>query len=340
MTPRPTLAIHLVTWNSMTHIAACLDAIARQFTSEMTVMIVDNASIDGTVAWIEEHYPHFHLLRNTRNLGYCRSHNQALRLSTSEYVLVLNPDVVLGPAWLERGLEFLGAHPDYGAWGGKLRRFSYSPDELKEMVVSRIIDSAGLKVCRNRHAFDRGTGEEDNGQLDRAEEVFGFSGACVLYRRAALESIRWRDEYFDNDLFAYKDDVDVSWRLQRLGWRAWYDPAAVGYHYRTVKGSSQTSDLLLAKNHRSRERFNSYYSYRNHWLMLFKNERWSTLWRDLPWIGIYELKKFIFLTLTGRPSLLALWAAIRIWPTMRQKAAVMERQAKRSPLDARRWFIS
>lgn len=339
MNAKPTVAIHIVTWNSITHIAACLDAVAKQLTPEMTVMIVDNASIDGTVAWIEEHYPHFHLLRNTRNLGYCRAHNQALRLSNSDYVLLLNPDVILGEHWLSRAVQTLEQYPSYGAFGGKLRRFSYTPDELKEIVFSRIIDSAGLHVARSRHTVDRGAGEEDSGQYDTAAEVFGFSGACVMYRRQALERARYRDEYLDDDMFAYKDDLDLSWRLQRLGWSAWYDPSALGWHFRTIKGSSKTGDLLIAKNHRSRDRFNAFYSYRNHWLVLEKNETWSTFWRDGLWIVVYELKKFVYLTVTGRPSLTALLAAWRLRRTMRAKADVLQRHAKRSALTVRQWFL-
>ncbi len=323
----------------MTHIAACLDAVAKQLTPEMQVMIVDNASIDGTVPWIAEHYPQFHLLRNTRNWHYCRSHNQALRLTSSEFVLVLNPDVILGDNWIQRGLEFLKHDATASSFGGKTLRFSYTIDDMKDVVPSDIIDSCGLLVRRNRHTTDRGSGETDHGQYDTAGKVFGFSGACVMYRRSALESVTYLDEVFDNDIFAYKDDLDLSWRLQRMGWNAWYDPRAVARHYRGIKGVSATSDRLIAKNHRSRTRLNSYYSYRNHYLVLMKNERWSTLWRDMLWMKVYEVKKFVFLTFTRQPSINAILDAIRLWPKMRRKAKVINHQAKRSALEVRRWFI-
>jgi GT2 family glycosyltransferase len=334
------VSIHIVSWNSITHIPTCLDALSTQVTPEMSVMIVDNASVDGTVPWIEEHYPHFHLLRNTRNLGYCRGHNQAIRLTKSDYILFLNPDVIIGDGWIERGVAYLDAHPDVGAFGGKIVRYGYSSDELKEVVQSGIIDSTGLAVSRSRHTVDRGSGQSDTGQFDTPGEVFGFSGACVLYRRSALDQVAWKDEYLDNDLFAYKDDLDLSWRLQRFGWHSWYDPLAQAQHFRQVKGTSATSDRLIAKNHRSRTRFNSYFSYRNHWLVLLKNETWSTWWRDWPWILFYELKKFLFLTLTGQPSFAALGSAWKLWPLMRQKAAMLNHQATQSSLTVRRWFIS
>lgn len=339
MPTKPSLAVHIVTWNSVTHIPTCLGALAEQLQTDVNVMIVDNASVDGTVTWIEERYPQFHILRNTRNLGYCRGHNQALRLTESDFVLVMNPDVVLRPGWIERGITYLTTHPEAAAFGGKTLRYTYSNDELKEVVPSGIIDSTGLVVYRNRHTVDRGSGMEDRGQWDEPGEVFGLSGALVLYRRAALESIRWRDEYFDNDIFAYKDDLDLSWRLQRLGWTVWYDPQATALHYRQVKGVSATSDRLIAKNHRSRSRFNTFYSYRNHWLVLVKNETWSTFWRDWPWIIIYEIKKAIWLLVTGQPVFNAARSSAQRWSIMRQKAAMIRHQAKRSSLATRQWFL-
>lgn len=135
------------------------------------------------------------------------------------------------------------------------------------------------------------------------------------------------------------DDIDVAWRLQRMGWSARYDGTAVAYHHRTIRGQSAISDKLIALNYRSRSRFNSYYSYRNHWLLLSKNETWSTVWRDLPWMAWYELKKFIYLFFTRLGSLRGLFDAMKLRSTMRAKAAVIAKQAKRPALEVRRWFL-
>lgn len=339
MFDHPRVSIHVVTWNSRTHVAACLEGIMGQTVQPMNVLIVDNGSVDGTVKWMEEHYPHLHLLRNTRNLGFCRAHNQAIRLTAADYILVLNPDVIVNPDWVARGVAWLDAHPEYGSFGGKLRRFSYSPDELKEVQKSATLDSTGLKVFRSRHTIDRGSGEEDHGQFDQGQDVFGHSGACCLFRRTALETARWHDEYFDEDFYAYKDDLDLAWRLQRLGWKSWYDPLAVAWHHRHIQGQSSTSDILIARHHSTRDRFNSYYSYRNHWLALLKNERPSTFWRDWPWIVWYEGKKFFYLLMTHPSSLRGLTSAIRLSPRMHQKARLIDRHAKQPALDIRRKFF-
>lgn len=335
----PTVGIHIVTWNSLTHLSGCLESVMNQSRPATSVMVVDNASVDGTVTWLEEHYPHVHLLRNTRNVGFCRAHNQALRLSHDEYVLILNPDVILDQQWLDRAIAFLVSHPAYGSFGGKTLRYSYSSDELKEVQYSGIIDSTGLRLLRSRHAIDRGSGEEDHGQYDHDGEVFGFSGACVLFRRAALEGIRWRDEYLDESIFAYKDDIDLAWRLQLCGWPGWYDHAALAYHHRHLRGVSAASDLLLAKNHRGRSAFLNFYSYRNQWLILLKHETWSTFWRDGLWITLYEFKKTMYYLVTQPSVVRGLFQALRLWPQMRQKGRLLRRQAARSPLAVRQWFV-
>ncbi len=339
MTEPSRVSVHMVTWNSRTHLPASLPALMAQHYRPMDVMIVDNGSVDGTVTWLEEHYPQLHVLRNTRNLGFCRAHNQALRLTDAPYVLLLNPDVVLEPDWLQRGINFLESHPTYGSFGGKLRRFNYSPDELKEVQTSDVIDSTGLQAHRSRHVVDRGSGESDRRQYDQAGDVFGHSGACGLFRRSALESIRFHDEYLDDDFFAYKDDIDLAWRLQRRGWLSWYDPLALGWHHRHIQGLSSTSDRLIARHHRTRDRFNSFYSYRNHWLCLIKNERWSSGWRDAPWIIVYEAKKIVYLLWQQPQALSGLAGAWRLHRRMKAKAKLIDRHAKQTPLDIRQHFF-
>lgn len=335
----PRVAVHLVSWNSLQHLPASLNGMVTQTYSAIDPLIIDNASVDGTQAWLQEHYPHIHVLRNTRNVGFARGHNQGILLTKAKYVLMLNPDVIMASDWIARGVQYLEAHPEAGSYGGKLRRFDYSPDELREVRFSGIIDSTGLVGNRARHFVDRGSGEDDRGQYNHPGPVFGFSGALVLYRRSALESVRYRDEFIDDDFFAYKDDIDLAWRMQRMGWQAWYDPEALAHHHRTIKGQSLASDRLIAKNHRSRSLQNSYLSFRNHWLLLIKNENYNTWLRDGLFIVWYEIKKILFLALRRPAALRAAPDIFRIASKMRKKAKVLDHTAKVSALEVRKWFI-
>lgn len=325
----------------MTHLQSCLQSIVDQTYQPISIMVVDNGSIDGTVKWLASEYPQVHLLRNTRNVGFCRGHNQAIRITDSPYVLCLNQDVVLTPDWIAQAVNVLESQPQVGSVGGKLIRYSYSDEELKSVVPSGIIDSAGLRVFRSRHTVDRGSGEQDSGQFNRSEPVFGLSGACILLRRQALESIRYRDEYFDEDFFAYKDDVDLAWRLQRLNWTNWYEGSISAYHHRSIQGQEKTGNIQIAKNFKLRARFNAAYSYRNHWLVAMKNESFSSRRPDLPWIWWYEFRKIVFLLFTRPLALSGITGAIKLRASMKAKAVLLNHIAKQSAVAIRnRWIIS
>jgi len=340
MTPElPAVDIHLVSWNSLTHLPSCFESFRHQTHRPISVMVVDNGSVDGTVDWIQENQPHISLLRNTRNLGFSQAHNQALRITTAPYVLVVNPDIYLAPDWLSRGVQFLQQHPSYASYGGKLLRYSYSSDELKEIVKTDIIDSAGLDGNRARHFHDRGSGQPDRGQFNQSGQVFGLSGACVLLRRRALESITAQHEYYDEDIFAYKEDVDLAWRLQRLGWLAHYDANNIAYHFRTIQGQSQRGNLVLARHYRQRASWQARLSYRNHWLLHAKHEQRATWWRDGWWIGWYECKKFIYLLCRQPTALRGFTQALKLWPRFRIKAQWLNQQSHRTALEiSYQWF--
>jgi GT2 family glycosyltransferase len=333
------VTVQIVTWNSLTHVPSCLESLDQQTFQPLRILMIDNGSIDRTVPWLEEHYPQINLLRNTRNTGFSHAHNQGFRITRSDYVVVLNPDVVIAPDWIERGVAWLDAHPQDGTYGGKIRRYEYSGEELKSVVKSDILDTCGLRVSRSRHAVDRGSGQLDRGQFDQAEPVFGHSGACVLYRLSALESIRYQDEFFDEDFFAYKDDVDAAWRLQRAGWTSWYDPGSLAWHHRGIAGRDGSGNLAIAQNHKRRQRWANRLSYRNHWMMLIKNETWTSVWRDLPWIVWYELRKFGWLLISQPSSLSVIPDILRLSKKMKRKAKLIQRTQRVSPLLIRQWFL-
>lgn len=336
--PNPQVSIHLVTWNGMTHIPSCVSAVQQQTYRPVDMMVVDNGSVDGTVKWLMSEHPEIHLLRNTRNLGFCRGHNQAIRLTEAPFVLCLNQDVVLTPTWLAQAMDWMEQRPEIGAVGGKLLRYEYTDEELKNVTPSDIIDSAGLQIYRTRHVVDRGIGQADHGSFLQPEAVFGLSGACVLFRRTALDSIRYQDEYFDEDFFAYKDDVDLSWRLLRQGWLNWYDGGMIAYHHRSIRGTAKIGNIQIAKNFQKRDVFNATYSYRNHWLLLMKHESWSSIWRDLPWVLWYEIRKFIFLLFTKPTALVGWQRAWKLRRQMKKKSQLLDN--RRGPkYNVRPWFL-
>lgn len=154
-----------------------------------------------------------------------------------------------------------------GVIGGKLYKYNFKNDHK-----TNFIDTAGLFCYSNRRIIDDGQGLPDKGQFNEEHEVFGISGACPIYRKKALEDIKVFGEYFDNDFFMYKEDIDVSWRLRLRDWSCWYLPTAVAHHGRGTGVLKRFSHIEVLRNRRKLNKFQKYYSFKNQRLMQFKNE--------------------------------------------------------------------
>lgn len=313
------VTVSMVTWNSAKVIRDCLLSLAAQTFQDFSVTVVDNGSIDHTVTVVRETFPPASLIQKRRNMGFGAAHNQALRISRSPLVLCVNPDTILEPSALALLVETMQRQARAGAVGPKLRRSRRGASEFDLVERLTALDSTGIVRDRSGAVRDRGAGEEDTGQYDRAEPMFALSAACCLYRRAALEDIRFRDEFFDADFFMYKEDVDLSWRFRHRGWTCWYEPRAVVFHARSglppaARNSPRAQrQLRLARPLHLRQR-----SYRNHFLVAYKNQPFGDLLRRLPWTIPYEVGKFFFLLGTEPRTLAGLGQAVaalpRLWP--------------------------
>jgi len=328
-----------------------LKTLAAQTVGDFAVLVVDNGSTDGLCDFLREQYPQIILLRNARNLGFSAAHNQAIRYAlerwqgedmSDRFVLVANPDLVLESDCLEKLMAATVAHPSVGAFGAKLRRAfgeNQQDEALFETVKSDLLDSTGLRARKNRTVADRGAGEMDTGQYDDHPEVFGISAALALYRANALADVRLQNEFFDQDFFAYKEDVDLAWRLQSAGWDARFVPEAFAFHYRGMFGKERTGLFERIRNRRGKSTLRSFYSNRNQWLLLMKNEQiingLLSLWRVLP----LELARVLYTALCEPKNLRAFWDALRLFPCMMKKRRAIALQRKRSSRALRRWFV-
>lgn len=328
-----------------------LKCLSEQTFGNFNVLIIDNGSTDGVETFVKEKYPNITVLRNARNLGFSGAHNQGIRYAlehidkdklTSSFILVLNPDILLPPTFLETLMNAALQNQNVGAFGVKLRRAfgeNVHDEILQETIKSDLLDSTGLRMYKNHTCADRGAGEMDKGQYDDKREVFGISGALVLYRASALQDARFEDEFFDEDFFAYKEDVDLAWRLQKLGWDAMFVPEAVAFHYRGMYGKEKAGIIERLKNRRGKSRMRSYYSNRNHWLMIFKNLSFSDLLLNSYRIFLQELGRLLYTFLFETKNMLAFFDAIKLFPIMLKKRAWIKKHQKRSAKDLRHWFV-
>src|SRR5689334_12862534 len=202
------VAVTIVTYNSRRYIRPCLDAVLQQTGVSPEVVVVDNASTDSTREILTRFAGRIRVLHNDQNRGFAAAQNQAIQATTAEWVLALNPDVLLTPGFMAGLLEASEIDDNVGTVCGKL--LSIGPD-FHPCDQPRI-DSAGIFFTRSMRHFDRGWGTPDEGQFDQMEYVFGASAAAAMYRRRMIADLSPGGEFFDPDFFAYREDADVAWR--------------------------------------------------------------------------------------------------------------------------------
>jgi len=348
------ISVHIVSWNSARVLPEALESLRAQSFKDFTLTVVDNASTDGSVDAVRERFPEATVLRNFKNLGFSAAHNQAIELarnrwtdddrkgrsSVDRYVLVMNPDIILEPEFLERLARGVDGRYEVGSACGKLLRVRRSRVEGGDPEFTDIIDSAGLAMKRNRRAADRGAGEKDGPAYAEPAEVFGVSGALALYRAEAVDMLREvSGEVFDEDFFAYKEDVDAAWRLRLLGWKAAYVPRAVAYHYRGTGGSEKAGLLEMFRRRLGRSPMVNRLSTRNHLLMLAKDDDFPNRLLHALWIVPHEIGKFLSTLFLSPRALAAYGEALLLLPKMRKKRRTLMKARKASPKEIRRWFI-
>ncbi|MCC6641478.1 MAG: glycosyltransferase family 2 protein [Deltaproteobacteria bacterium] len=323
MSEAPALSIQIVTWNSEDVIGACLASLAAQCVRAFEVVIVDNASQDATAACVERALAQGlpgTLVRSGRNLGFCGGHNLALGRSQASWILLLNPDTHVGVDFVERTLETLQrTDPDVGT--------------VAPLIVRQDgrIDSTGLFLDRLRRVFDRGQGKPAQ-RYAREEDVFGCTGAAALHRRAMLADVAEDGQAFDERLFAYYDDLDLSWRAQLRGWRCRYVPSLVVVHARAGRNA-----VRAAEGRRGRA-LEQRLAVRNRLLVLLKCERLRDALAALPWLLPYELARLAYVALRAPGSLPGYLDALRLAPTFWRSRRLVRQRAHPARLLAAPFF--
>ena len=263
--------IGIVHYHNYADLGACLESIRGQSLRPAAVWVIDADGDSGARARLESAYPEV-VFEAAPNRGYPAAANRILARAQAEapgagFCLLMNPDVVLDPAFCETLVDALGAHPAAALGTGKLLR----PGRT-------LIDSAGIVLPAHRRPRDRGSGEEDRGQYDRGEYVFGASGAALMLRRSALPDLALEGEVFDEDFFLYHEDTDLSWRSAVLGWKVYYEPRAQAVHARGWRKDGRFDVPPEVRRH----------SFKNHYLQLIKNESCSGFFLRLPILLVWE----------------------------------------------------
>lgn len=262
------------------------------------------------------------VVRASVNTGFAKAHNDLIRSYPSEYVLILNPDAILHPDFLERIVAALDARPDAASATGKLLRM----DEAT-------LDSTGIIMLRSQRHLDRGADQPDRGQFDKPEDVFGPSGAAAFYRYKALEDVAvggQDGQYFDEDFFAYREDADLAWRCRLMGWTSIYVPSAIALHRRRVTPERRSSLSALI----------NYHSVKNRFLLRINNMTGSLYLRDFIPITLRDASVVGYVLLREWTSLGALVYVLRNFPRLWRKRRLIQARKRITGSQLDRWFYN
>ena len=225
------LTVVVVSYNVKDYITQCLLSLRRSVANaEVEVCVVDNHSHDGTVEYLRKHFPEVNVIASNHNLGFARANNMAIRQTDSEYVLLLNPDTIVGESAIGQCLDFMDRHENAGAVGVRMLRSDGSDaQESRRGLPTPAVAFYKMSGLCSRFPSSRRFGRYYMGYLswDEAAQIEVVSGAFCMLRRKALEQVGLLDE----DFFMYGEDIDLSYRLLRGGYENWYLPVKI-LHYK------------------------------------------------------------------------------------------------------------
>ena len=261
------ITIIIPNYNGMRYLEGCLGSLAAQTDRDFEILMIDNGSGDGSVGWVREHYPKVRIRAYRRNTGFCRAVNAGIRLSRTEYVLLLNNDVVCDPEMVSALHGAILARPDAFSCCAKLLQMS---DPSK-------IDDAGDFYNVFGWAFARGKGKS-SARYTEPEKVFACCAAAAIYRKSVFSRIG----LFDERHFAYLEDIDVGYRAMRHGYENWYIPQAIVRHAGSATSGSRHNAFkvrLAARN--------------SVWLIHKNMPRWQVV-LNAPLLGAGFLIKWVY----------------------------------------------
>ena len=244
--PTRDVSVIIVSWNTCAVTRDCLRSVFDQTRGiDFEVIVVDNASRDGSAEMVRREFPEAVLIENRENRGFAAANNQAMRLARGKYVLLLNSDTVLIDGAIQKSYAFIEKRPEAGVVGCKARNEDGSLQYTCLMfpgLVNQLLLAAGLsRAFPNNRFFGRAEMTWwDHGEV---REVDYVAGCFMLVRRAAIEQAGMMDEKY----FMYAEEADWCLRLRRTGWKVFYYPGAEYYHLLGASEKSSVRDMTLER---------------------------------------------------------------------------------------------
>ncbi len=231
---QPSISVIIPNWNGAQYLPTCLAALRRQTYRDFEVIVVDNASTDGSRELLARDYPEVRLVALPENRGFTGACNAGLRAARGELLILLNNDTEADPGWLAAIADASARHPEAGLIASKIMLFDRRD----------VFHTAGDFYRVDGLPGNRGVWQRDVGQYENEGYVFSACGGAATYRRAMLEEVGLLDE----DFFYSCEDMDMAWRAQLAGWRCLYTPQAIIYHRLAATGGGATASFYDGRN--------------------------------------------------------------------------------------------
>jgi GT2 family glycosyltransferase len=302
-TLRPKIYIGFITYGKTTakYLPYFLPSLKNQSYNNFKIVAVDNSENkeNENADYIKNSFPEVDFKWAGKNLGFAKAFNlmikQALK-DGAEYFLALNPDMILESECLVNLVATIQGDKTIGAVQPKILKWDFENNQKTNQI-----DSLGLIVTKEHRFSDWRQGELGNLPISKTpSEIFGFTGAAVLLSLKALEDVAYvsdkKKEYFDELMFMYKEDCDLSYRLRLAGWKIILAPAAIVYHNRTVASLGETN-LKIAVNRRLKSRQVKQWSFLNQWILLLKLAKLPFSWRIKLATSWYQFKSLAYVLL-------------------------------------------
>ena len=246
------VSVIILNWNGEALLRKFLPSVCRYTCSELAeVVVADNGSDDGSLQMLATEFPHIRVISFPKNYGFAEGYNRAIDQVDSEYVVLLNSDIEVTPDWVQPLVEYADSHPEVSALQPKMKSFTHRDYFEYAGAAGGYIDHWGYPYCRGR-IFE--TVEKDAGQYNSVADIFWATGACLFVRTDDYRKAGGLDVHF----FAHMEEIDLCWRLNRMGKRIVCVPQSTVYH---VGGAT----LQMGSSHKI------YLNFRNNMLMLYKN---------------------------------------------------------------------
>ncbi|RJQ25094.1 glycosyltransferase family 2 protein [Candidatus Parcubacteria bacterium] len=255
----PKVSVIIPNWNGKHLLEICLPSLLKQTFKDFEVIVVDNGSMDGSVEFVKKEYHRFKIIELDKNIGFAPAVNIGIKEAGGEYIVLINNDTKVDKDCLKFLAKAAEDHPEVGMVAAKMLSF-YEPEK---------IDSAGDYIDAVGHANNIGLGEKDGQKYNKAGNVFLVTGGGGLFKKAVFEKVG----FFDEDYFAYFEDVDLCLRAQMTGFKGWYQPQAIIYHIHKATSAKNKS-------------FTEYLQYRNMTMTVIKDFPKELFLRDWNWLKI------------------------------------------------------